>query len=291
MATLAIKGHATQGSEVIELLKMLGGIDNKYCFGNSVKSIYYIGDDGCIEFDSPDERHIVLTLEEFLEKFPYKVGDKVVHKNATSCATVYEIEKLRWESNRVEYTLRPMYMPYCKGIDVAENLQLYIEQKEETMEENKTMKYDQININSLDFYADKAVLNLPDGFEFKIEDEKVCVVKKKPQHPKNYEECLRVFGYMTDMTGCKGYKNELLESLQELIICRDAYWKIAGDWKPDWNDSLTDKYVITSFKNEVVKDLAFMAVKNSILAFPTEEMRDAFYENFKDLIEECKELL
>jgi hypothetical protein len=28
-----------------------------------------------------------------------------------------------------------------------------------------------------------------------------------------------------------------------------------------------------------------------ILAFPTEEMRDAFYENFKYLIEECKELL
>ena len=27
------------------------------------------------------------------------------------------------------------------------------------------------------------------------------------------------------------------------------------------------------------------------LAFPTEEMRDAFYENFKELIEECKELL
>jgi hypothetical protein len=28
-----------------------------------------------------------------------------------------------------------------------------------------------------------------------------------------------------------------------------------------------------------------------ILAFPTEEMRDTFYENFKDLIEQCKELL
>ena len=27
------------------------------------------------------------------------------------------------------------------------------------------------------------------------------------------------------------------------------------------------------------------------LSFPTEEMRDAFYENFKDLIEQCKELL
>jgi hypothetical protein len=30
---------------------------------------------------------------------------------------------------------------------------------------------------------------------------------------------------------------------------------------------------------------------NTILAFPTEEMRDEFYENFKYLIEQCKELL
>ena len=30
---------------------------------------------------------------------------------------------------------------------------------------------------------------------------------------------------------------------------------------------------------------------NHLLVFPTEEMRDAFYENFKKEIEECKELL
>ena len=30
---------------------------------------------------------------------------------------------------------------------------------------------------------------------------------------------------------------------------------------------------------------------NCILVFPFEEMRDVFYENFKDLIEQCKELL
>ena len=30
---------------------------------------------------------------------------------------------------------------------------------------------------------------------------------------------------------------------------------------------------------------------NHTLVFPTEEMRDAFYENFKDLIEQCKKLL
>ena len=31
--------------------------------------------------------------------------------------------------------------------------------------------------------------------------------------------------------------------------------------------------------------------ENVILAFPTAEMCDVFYENFKDLINQCKELL
>ena len=38
-------------------------------------------------------------------------------------------------------------------------------------------------------------------------------------------------------------------------------------------------------------DKTVKVVWNSILSFPTEEMRDEFYNNFKDLIEQCKELL
>ena len=46
-----------------------------------------------------------------------------------------------------------------------------------------------------------------------------------------------------------GYKNNLLEKLQELLICRDAYWKIAGEqmglgepWEPDWCNENKLKY-------------------------------------------------
>ena len=59
-------------------------------------------------------------------------------------------------------------------------------------------------------------------------------------------------------------------------------------WKPDWEFDDT-KYVLYFNKGEIVKDM--MKHTSYILAFPTEEMRDAFYENFKDLIEEYKELL
>ena len=35
----------------------------------------------------------------------------------------------------------------------------------------------------------------------------------------------------------------------------------------------------------------FFHYEANAITFPTEEMRDAFHENFKDLIESCKELL
>ena len=91
------------------------------------------------------------------------------------------------------------------------------------------------------------------------------------------------------------FLNKWIISFTELLIARNAYWKIAGEqmglgkpWKPDWNDS-DNKFVIQYLDNEV----GFWLSRglNYILAFPTVEMRDAFYENFKELIEQCKELL
>ena len=80
-----------------------------------------------------------------------------------------------------------------------------------------------------------------------------------------------------------------------MLVCRDAYWKIAGEqmglgkpWEPDFSDD-SPKYNIFKYENEIT--LSDNNWSNRILAFPTIEMRDAFHDNFKDLIEQCKELL
>ena len=46
-------------------------------------------------------------------------------------------------------------------------------------------------------------------------------------------------------------------------------------------------------KTAVMTDIQKVEIqyRNVILAFPTDEMRDAFYENFNELIGSCKELL
>lgn len=80
MANLAIKGHATRGKEIIKLLEMLGGKNVDNYKGNDASWYYIIRNneiDWCHEC-TPKSNFISFTLEEFLEKFPYKVGDKVL---------------------------------------------------------------------------------------------------------------------------------------------------------------------------------------------------------------------
>jgi hypothetical protein len=50
-------------------------------------------------------------------------------------------------------------------------------------------------------------------------------------------------------------------------------------------------FTIENFGGNIQKNAVTARILNRILVFPTEEMRDAFYENFKDLIEKCKKFL
>ena len=61
-----------------------------------------------------------------------------------------------------------------------------------------------------------------------------------------------------------------------------------GDWEPDWNND-NAKYVICCVHNKLAKDTLF-CVSNA-LSFPSEKMRDEFFDCFKNLLEEAKTLL
>ena len=158
---------------------------------------------------------------------------------------------------------------------------------------------------------------LPEGYVFKDENgniinaTKIVLEKKEKMYPKTYEECCKILGvdpynFLT-ITNCyegevetTNYERGLLNNLTSLWylrICRDAYWKLAGEkmglgkpWEPDWKNPNHDSYpTITRCDGRVIKTTIY--THDCPLAFPTSEMRDAFYENFKELIERCKELL
>ncbi|HIY88168.1 MAG TPA: hypothetical protein H9824_05635 [Candidatus Bacteroides pullicola] len=138
-------------------------------------------------------------------------------------------------------------------------------------------------------------LTIPEGYEFdKVENGEVILKKKEIAMPKTWEECMDVLGSVSLFGLRKPYLRQLppdmeapMTALCELLLRRNAWWKQLG-WKPDWKDKC-DKFCITTGEGRV-KATVYCA-SNAILAFPTAEVRDQFYEAFRDLIEEAKELL
>lgn len=318
MAQLAIKGHGIRGKEVIEILEMLGG-KNIHNYNGTFNECYVIDNDKiCTIYTSVAQidGFVIFTLEEFLERFPYKVGDKVQHKGATSCGSVFEVEKMRWVDEHVEYTVKRLWYHNGYSVVTAKDLQPF---EEETMDKvvfdanaqccdimNHLIKKETMEEN-----LEQITLDIPDGYEFfGIDDNnKVVFTKKQPQLPKTYAECCDIlsippyynlryhtyeygYGEFTTIDKLCSLQDKL-NTLGKLLICRDAYWKIAGEqmglgkpWKPDWNSGDQERYGIIK-----LDDNGYQYTESTSFVFPTEEMRDEFYENFKELIEICKELL
>ena len=135
MANLAIKGHRIQGDKVIKLLEMLGGKNNNNYFGINDLWVYYINKEGCIITDFDLNRFSVFTLEEFLEKYPYKVGDKAI-AFGNKCTIIDAI----WDKsiNEVVYTIKLDVGGYTTT-KLSNQLKTYTE---ETMEEEGILTID-----------------------------------------------------------------------------------------------------------------------------------------------------
>ena len=296
---LTIKGHSTRGKEVIELLTMMGGRDVGVLKGNHD---YYVIDEcenNLIKFYGHNyircHEFVVFTLEEFLEKYPFKIGDKV-----KDCyGNPVTIKSMKWSDDfeTMVYDFEETEDVLCaEDIESVNDIHTKPSKMKivlaELLEHIKTTPKEELE---REFEEIEEWSNVgPTVEEFRTFCE--CV-NKKPKYPNEYEECVRIakniHGYDIHIDA-PAYR-ELMESFVKLLICRDAYWKIAGEemrlgdsWKYDMSKDEFSCAISYQYgcieKNEIRH-------KNAILAFPTKEMRDAFYENFKDLIEQCKELL
>ena len=335
MAQLAIKGHETRGKEVIELLEMLGGknknltgdigtcaVDPKVYFieDNNIYWYYY----GGLDCDGRLKNMRIFTLEEFEEKYPYKIGDKVIDINCPD--DIGEVFELYWDNsiNDILYRVQFKENDYLYDVDSIklferkyefdgriknenDECSVILNQLEKELDEaykEKTIKdveeKDKAKapvLNGEDYSGKRFGYKIPDGYEFDtIYNNEIILKPKKAKYPTTYKECCEVLCIGTMDNDAQGYKADLIIRFQELIIARNAYWKIAGEelgldkpWKPDWKDSSQQKFTIFYYQDEA--SLSKGPNVNRFLSFPTEEMRDIFYENFKNLIENCKELL
>ena len=74
--------------------------------------------------------------------------------------------------------------------------------------------------------------------------------------------------------------------MQQLRLLRDCY---NDGWKADWSDEDSVKYNV--YFSHCGTSTAQTSHVTRFLNFKTAELRDKFLENFKDIIEEAKELL
>ena len=226
----------------------------------------------------------------------YKVGDIVFSTVWKKNVIIRGVRpNLIYEVADIEYLSRFMYTHEL-------NLKSREDDIEKDMEEHQKLCDEIMAIQGIEpIEAEmEEVWHCPDGYIFKDENGNVInatnivLEKQKKEYPKTYEECAEVLGECAIMT--HGYKRDVLNALQKLIVCRDAYWKIAGEemglgkpWGSDWTNQELLKYCISNVGGKIKTSERYIV--NTILAFPTAEMRDAFKENFDPDIEFCKEFL
>jgi hypothetical protein len=160
----------------------------------------------------------------------------------------------------------------------------------------------------------KNKITLPDNFEIdKIENGVIYLKEKYKIFPKTWEECVYYnlgnyegindhskivnvqavsFSPISHNIIPKGLAKPIL-ALSQLLVCRNAYWKIDNNWNPKISRNDVVYVIYTNNVGVITRDYQYCVnfLRSSILSFRTPEIRDKFYDNFKDLIEQAKELL
>jgi hypothetical protein len=149
-------------------------------------------------------------------------------------------------------------------------------------------------------------ITIPDGYVIDHQEGNKIILKKKQYGPSSWEQCLTTLFWRDINSLCYinnksavcfnitrttlsdnhniipvEYSKPIL-ALMQLLLCYKTYVK---DWKPNWKNNKQTKFSIDVVNDELYKE-NFLG-SNHLLAFPCAEMRDEFFDNFKDLLKEA----
>lgn len=152
--------------------------------------------------------------------------------------------------------------------------------------------------------------NIPEGYTIDKEnstDINIVLKFAKSLRPKTWQEyCVKMNGknsYYINNTRCgvipskfgidpiiSEFDNkedaEAFSAYSKLLKLRKDW---IGEWKSNWANNYQKKYIICNYSDIVAKDTVITASHG--LSFPTPEMRDEFFDCFKDYLEQAKTLI
>ena len=293
---IAIQGHPTRGKEVIHILKSLGGKSREELTGRRISQYYFINCNGDIDLNLKINllNRKFYTLEEFEKEFPFKVGDKVIHKEFNDFFEVisfnpessypYKIKGVcefttksyvltKWqpkmkEERFVTLTLDKAKEWYKKGGELREvALQAYSEEELTKVELPKTWEEFCNNypmkgeMSYIDDGSNIKVISFcnDDDFRDNVVDRNMCPSEKSAE------------------------AHLAMIQLEQLRDC----WR--QGWKPDWNDNKQTKYCIVYYKGEF--SISILCETRHFLSFPTMKMAEEFLKCFRDLVKQAGDLI
>lgn len=229
----------------------------------------------------------------------YKIGDKVKVKshewyedNANylseiECGNTVFIPDMKCYCGTTVTIMKRFSHIKCYAIEEDNGVHYW---SDEMFEDNTDMKEFAAKVLNI-----KDEIIVPDNCEVwddqgnVIKTSKIIIKEVKKTYPNTINDC---YNLLED--------DELvsptpMRKFQELINARNAYWKLHGEemglgkpWEPNWT-SFEGYPAIYMYRYQITLSVARDV--HHCLVFPTEEMRDIFYKNFRKDIEECKEFL
>lgn len=316
MKRLAIKANPTKGKEIISFLESIGAKNSKHWYGDleekncdGLTNHFFVGEDNIIYIGNLTENaftphndinnYYVYDIDVLTARYPYTLGDTIL---VDDCDGKFEsvIVKMGWSFGEIYYEVadnnNPIYVDRIIGkVQPTENEPISLINRTQSEINTYFKGYAVKTPNSvleIEDYLSQHNLKLPN--EIKINKTDGIVFNEFQQwcraYPQSIEECYKVMGIdENDTNCCVGYNEDILSDLQDLMICRNAYWKVYGDWQPNYKCKINDtetKYGIACF-NGIVSGVTSI-IESRFLIFPTIELRDEFMKTFNRLIESCK---
>ena len=283
---IAIKGHKSRGKEVIQILESLGGENKWFHEGTNENCFYELHDDYIWCANTRSEHFKYYTLEEFEKEFPFKIGDKVIHKEFND---FFEV---------ISFNPGSSYPYKIKGVCEFNTKSRVLTKWQPKMKEERfvTLTLDkakewykkggELKEIALQAFSEKELNVLPRSWEEFCRNNPVQVGECW------LENCDKICKKELSTKEARIHKNWIpsrksaeahlaMIQLEQLRNC----WR--QGWKPEWNSSV--KHAIKWSTDDLTVFTA--KVMHSFLVFPTKEMAEEFLECFRDLIEKAGDLI